>query len=91
MAVIAILTPSIPCIQHIIHRDVKPENVLISNQPNERGEVVAKLLDFGLSKNANGGSAAKTFVGELLRRDSLVTLVNSVFSSFCRYSMLSGP
>eukprot|EP01031_Cornospumella_fuschlensis_P039621 gene39621-48235_t len=25
--------------------------------------VVAKLLDFGLSKNANGGSAAKTFVG----------------------------
>ncbi|RYY87282.1 hypothetical protein EON63_04250 [archaeon] len=53
-------------IQHIIHRDVKPENVLISNQPDEHGQVVAKLLDFGLSKNANGGSAAKTFVGELV-------------------------
>jgi hypothetical protein len=27
------------------------------------GEVTAKLLDFGLSKNAGAGSSAKTFVG----------------------------
>lgn len=49
---------------HIIHRDVKPENVLILDSPDpQTGAVSAKLLDFGLSKNANGGSAAKTFVG----------------------------
>jgi serine/threonine protein kinase len=49
---------------NIIHRDVKPENVLISNIINPAtGEAVAKLLDFGLSKNAAAGSAAKTFVG----------------------------
>jgi hypothetical protein len=49
---------------NILHRDVKPENVLISNIPDPlTGGVVAKLLDFGLSKNAGNGSAAKTFVG----------------------------
>ena len=48
----------------ILHRDVKPENVLIKSSPDPRtGQLVAKLLDFGLSKNAGGGSAAKTFVG----------------------------
>jgi serine/threonine protein kinase len=30
---------------------------------NLTGEVTAKLLDFGLSKNAGAGSSAKTFVG----------------------------
>jgi serine/threonine protein kinase len=49
---------------NIIHRDVKPENILISNIPDPKtGGLVAKLLDFGLSKNAGNGSAAKTFVG----------------------------
>lgn len=48
---------------NIIHRDVKPENVLIMDTPDANGALIAKLLDFGLSKNANGGSAAKTFVG----------------------------
>jgi len=48
---------------NIIHRDVKPENILVLNLPDERGLPVVKLLDFGLSKNAGAGSAAKTFVG----------------------------
>ena len=49
---------------NILHRDVKPENVLISSIPDPvTGGLVAKLLDFGLSKNAGTGSAAKTFVG----------------------------
>eukprot|EP01039_Chlorochromonas_danica_P009194 gene9194-10154_t len=49
---------------HIIHRDIKPENVLVLDTPDPvTGELIVKLLDFGLSKNANGGSAAKTFVG----------------------------
>lgn len=48
---------------NILHRDVKPENILVSSIPDHTGQVVAKLLDFGLSKNAGNGSAAKTFVG----------------------------
>eukprot|EP00601_Ochromonadales_sp_CCMP2298_P027966 CAMPEP_0173274590 /NCGR_PEP_ID=MMETSP1143-20121109/2522_1 /TAXON_ID=483371 /ORGANISM="non described non described, Strain CCMP2298" /LENGTH=901 /DNA_ID=CAMNT_0014211413 /DNA_START=111 /DNA_END=2812 /DNA_ORIENTATION=+ len=48
---------------NILHRDVKPENVLVSSIPDREGALVAKLLDFGLSKNAGNGSAAKTFVG----------------------------
>jgi len=49
---------------NIIHRDIKPENILISDKPDlATGGLVAKLLDFGLSKNAGAGSEAKTFVG----------------------------
>lgn len=48
---------------NILHRDIKPENVLIMTDPDHNGYPVAKLLDFGLSKNAATGSAAKTFVG----------------------------
>lgn len=48
---------------NIIHRDVKPENILILNRKDNHGNIIAKLLDFGLSKNAGAGSAAKTFVG----------------------------
>lgn len=50
--------------KQIIHRDVKPENVLILDAPDASGQVVAKLLDFGLSKHLHGTNAgAKTFVG----------------------------
>lgn len=49
---------------NIIHRDIKPENVLIMRSVDPvTGQVIAKLLDFGLSKNAGAGSSAKTFVG----------------------------
>eukprot|EP01035_Chromulina_nebulosa_P035649 gene35649-47934_t len=49
---------------NIIHRDVKPENILVSNNVDPlTGQHSVKLLDFGLSKNAGAGSAAKTFVG----------------------------
>lgn len=49
---------------NIIHRDVKPENILIlHNNDPITGLPIAKLLDFGLSKEAGAGSAAKTFVG----------------------------
>ena len=48
----------------MVCRDIKPENILILNEPDPRtGLPVAKLLDFGLSKHAGLGSAAKTFVG----------------------------
>jgi hypothetical protein len=49
---------------NIIHRDVKPENILILHNIDPISDLpVVKLLDFGLSKEAGAGSAAKTFVG----------------------------
>ena len=33
--------------QHVIHRDVKPSNVIVETSPD--GEVIARLLDFGLA------------------------------------------
>jgi serine/threonine protein kinase len=59
----------------IIHRDIKPENILILNTPDPlTGLPIAKLLDFGLSKHAGLGSAAKTFVGK--RREASVQEVS---------------
>ncbi|CAM9189192.1 unnamed protein product, partial [Hapterophycus canaliculatus] len=53
--------------KQIVHRDVKPENVMIIDRPAKDGLYPeAKLLDFGLSKAIDsdmGGSVARTFVG----------------------------
>jgi len=51
---------------NIIHRDVKPENVILLDSLSPQGFYPwAKLLDFGLSKmvGTEEGSAARTFVG----------------------------
>jgi serine/threonine protein kinase len=48
---------------NIIHRDIKPENILVLRDPDQSGQPIAKLLDFGLSKHTGLGSEAKTFVG----------------------------
>ncbi|CAN5787540.1 hypothetical protein BH09MYX1_BH09MYX1_60750 [soil metagenome] len=45
----------------IVHRDVKPPNVLVTH--DETGSPVAKLLDFGVSKIATPGRAAGTLPG----------------------------
>ncbi len=44
---------------NVIHRDMKPENIFLTE--NEEGEMVAKLLDFGLAKfyEPTGGTAAQ--------------------------------
>jgi serine/threonine-protein kinase len=45
----------------IIHRDLKPENVFLHVEPD--GEVVPKLLDFGISKNLRYCAPPITIVG----------------------------
>ena len=58
---------------NILHRDVKPENVLISNTPDPKtGALVAKLLDFGLSKNA--GTGAHTVSQQIVGRSVLYSM-----------------
>lgn len=52
----------------IVHRDLKPENIFLTR--NEEGEIVAKILDFGLAKfyepaNEGGPAARLTKEGAL--------------------------
>jgi eukaryotic-like serine/threonine-protein kinase len=47
----------------IIHRDLKPENVFLCN---EDGEVLVKLLDFGIAKGMFGRGTGATLSGAML-------------------------
>ena len=49
---------------HIIHRDLNPENILISDR-NELGYPRIKICDFGTSKIIEKGSKEKKIVGSL--------------------------
>lgn len=42
----------------IVHRDLKPANLFLARQPG--GQVVVKVLDFGISKEINGKQQALT-------------------------------
>ena len=48
--------------QNIVHRDIKPDNILFANH----NPYVFKLSDFGLSKVVNKEDEMKTFCGTIL-------------------------
>jgi serine/threonine-protein kinase len=49
----------------IVHRDLKPDNVFLSLN-NTDGRIVPKVLDFGIAKLAERGSATHTRTGAVL-------------------------
>ncbi len=48
----------------VVHRDVKPDNIVVSTGPN--GEMLPKLVDFGAAKVVKRRAAMPTQVGVLL-------------------------
>lgn len=42
----------------VVHRDLKPQNLFLSRQPD--GRTLLKILDFGVSKQTGGGAAELT-------------------------------
>ncbi|WP_050434039.1 serine/threonine-protein kinase [Chondromyces crocatus] len=47
----------------IIHRDLKPANIFLHQEPGEEGEVVVKVLDFGVAKNLAHSDGMHTAAG----------------------------
>ncbi|HEY2509639.1 MAG TPA: serine/threonine-protein kinase, partial [Polyangiaceae bacterium] len=55
----------------IIHRDLKPENVFLATEPD--GEVIPKVLDFGISKMVRRDSPPITLTGLILGTPSYMS------------------
>ena len=55
----------------IIHRDLKPENVFLASEPD--GQVIPKLLDFGISKMVRRDSPPITLTGLILGTPSYMS------------------
>ena len=77
---------------NIVHRDIKPANIIVLNNRDDKGNILVKLLDFGLSKYTNE-SSAKTILGtpgyiapEVGMKDSKGELIEYGYTADC-YSL----
>eukprot|EP00511_Aplanochytrium_stocchinoi_P001165 CAMPEP_0204827046 /NCGR_PEP_ID=MMETSP1346-20131115/4613_1 /ASSEMBLY_ACC=CAM_ASM_000771 /TAXON_ID=215587 /ORGANISM="Aplanochytrium stocchinoi, Strain GSBS06" /LENGTH=352 /DNA_ID=CAMNT_0051955339 /DNA_START=103 /DNA_END=1158 /DNA_ORIENTATION=- len=48
---------------NVLHRDIKLENILLADKPEEHNSCVLKIIDFGLAKTMKRSERAKTFFG----------------------------
>jgi serine/threonine-protein kinase len=55
----------------VVHRDLKPDNVFLAREPD--GEIVPKILDFGISKVVRDDVKPLTVVGDLLGTPSYMS------------------
>ena len=49
--------------KNVIHRDMKPENLLLAHKPRSSHDIEIKIIDFGLSKILSDGPIASSFLG----------------------------
>mmetsp|Transcript_36925 Transcript_36925/g.89048 ORF Transcript_36925/g.89048 Transcript_36925/m.89048 type:complete len:506 (-) Transcript_36925:269-1786(-) len=49
--------------KNVIHRDMKPENLLLAHKPRSSHDIEVKIIDFGLSKILSDGPMASSFLG----------------------------
>lgn len=49
--------------RNVIHRDMKPENLLLAHKPRSSHDIEVKIIDFGLSKILSDGPVTGSFLG----------------------------
>jgi len=49
--------------KNVIHRDMKPENLLLAHKPRSSHDIEVKIIDFGLSKILSDGPVTGSFLG----------------------------
>ncbi|KAL7427659.1 hypothetical protein ACHAXH_002292 [Discostella pseudostelligera] len=49
--------------RNVIHRDMKPENLLLAHKPRSSHDIEVKIIDFGLSKILSDSPIASSFLG----------------------------
>lgn len=49
--------------KNVIHRDMKPENLLLAHKPRSSHDIEVKIIDFGLSKILSDGPVTSSFLG----------------------------
>lgn len=79
----------------IVHRDIKPDNVIIDSSPT--GEIKVLITDFGISKILDVGTSVTQMIGtpeymapELIERGTVAPSIDIYATGIMLYEMLTG-